>query len=80
LNDEDLREFIEYQSSFEEGDGSWLLNIDEVDKESYDLSVKNPNASEEEALRVPSVILEEIVTLEGECAEILANIGELVRG
>lgn len=78
LNDEDLREFIEYQSRFKESDRSWVLNIDEVDKESYDLSVKNPNAAEEEALRVPSVIMEEIATLDGECAEILANIGELV--
>jgi type I restriction enzyme M protein len=80
LNDEDLKEFIEYQSSFKEGDRSWLINIDEVDKESYDLSVKNPNNPEEEALKAPSVILEEIATLDGECAEILANIEELVRG
>ncbi|WP_308253624.1 hypothetical protein [Geminocystis sp. GBBB08] len=34
LNDEDLREFVEYQSSLKEGDRSWLINIEEVEKES----------------------------------------------
>lgn len=73
-----MRDFIEYQSTFKESGRSWLINIDEVDKDSYDLSVKNSNTPEEEALRVPSVILEQIATLDEECAEILANIGELV--
>lgn len=79
LNDDDLAEFVEFQQSFKVSEKSWLVDIAKVDKESYDLSVKNPNTPEEEALRVPSAILEEIATLDEESAQILANIRQIVK-
>ncbi|WP_194029772.1 hypothetical protein [Lusitaniella coriacea] len=46
-----------------------------MERETFDLSVKNPNAPEEDPLREPWEILEEIAALDAESAEILAGIG-----
>jgi type I restriction enzyme M protein len=42
------------------------------------LSVKNPNKAEEPTLRDPSEIIDEIVALDAESAEILAGIRVLL--
>lgn len=78
LNDDDLREFVDLQGTFAETEKSWLVDIADVDQESFDLSVKNPNKAEEDPLREPQDIIDEIVALDGESAEILARIGEMV--
>ncbi|MEA5583348.1 N-6 DNA methylase [Nodularia harveyana UHCC-0300] len=78
LNDEDLREFVELQSRFSEYKKSWLVDIADIDQESFDLSVKNPHKAEEAILREPQEILDEIAVLDQESAEILATIGGIV--
>jgi len=78
LNDEDLRELVELQARFTETEKSWLVDIADVDQESFDLSVKNPNKAEESALREPQEILDEIAALDAESAEILAGIGGIL--
>jgi type I restriction enzyme M protein len=78
LNDEDLREFVELQATFAESEKSWLVDVDDVDRASFDLSVKNPNKAEEVALRSPAVIMGAIALLDAESAEILAGIGGLL--
>ena len=61
-----------------ESDKSWLVYVVDVDEESFDLSVKNPNAPEAEPLREPKEIIEEITALDRESAEILFGIGGVV--
>lgn len=78
LNDEDLREFVELQARFAETEKSWLVDIADVDRETFDLSVKNPNKAEESLLREPQEILDEIAALDAESAEILAGIGGML--
>ena len=78
LNDDDLKEFLEFQAEFKESERSWFLDLDKVDTESFDLSVKNPNAPEDEPLREPEEIIKEIAELDRESAEILASIVETV--
>jgi type I restriction enzyme M protein len=78
LNDEDLAEFIELQSSFSLSEKSWFLEVKEIDQESFDLSVKNPNKAEDSPLREPQEILEEIAVLDGETTEILSLIGGML--
>jgi type I restriction enzyme M protein len=78
LNDDDLAEFVALQETFAESDKSWLVDVADVDEETFDLSVKNPNAPEEDPLREPWEILEEIAVLDAESAEILTGIGEMV--
>mgnify|MGYP006287799507 CR=1 FL=1 len=74
LNDDDLKEFVELQARFADSDESWTVNIEDVDKETWDLSVKNPSKVEEEPLRDPEVIINEIETLDRESEEILEGI------
>jgi type I restriction enzyme M protein len=77
LNDEDLREFVELQATFAETEKSWLVDIADIDQVMFDLSVKNPNKADEWLLREPQEILDEIVALDAESAEILAGIMQL---
>lgn len=78
LNDDDLKEFVELQSSFADSEKSWSVDIADVDKNSFDLSTKNPNAPEEAPLREPSVILDEIASLDAESATVLEEIRGMV--
>jgi type I restriction enzyme M protein len=78
LNDEDLREFVALQATFTESEKSWLVDAADVDPETFDLSVKNPNKAEEAPLRDPLEILEAIALLDAESAEILAGIGGML--
>jgi type I restriction enzyme M protein len=80
LNDEDPREFVSLQATFAESEKSWLMDIADVDPETFDLSVKNPNKAEEAPLRDPLEILEAIALLDAESAEILAGTGGMLRG
>ncbi len=74
LNDNDLKEFVELQKSHADSDKSWTVNIQDIDQDNFDLSVKNPNKVEEEPLRDPEVIINEIETLDAESVEILEGI------
>ena len=74
LNDNDLKEFVQLQASFADSDKSWSVDIKDIDPSSFDLSVKNPNAPEEEPLRHPEDIIAEIVALDAESADILEKI------
>ena len=74
LNDADLAEFVELQGSFADSENSWTVNVADVDSETFDLSVKNPNKAEERPLRDPEVILNEIALLDRESEEILEGI------
>jgi type I restriction enzyme M protein len=78
LNDEDLREFVTLQATFAESEKSWLVDVADVDPETFDLSVKNPNKAEKAPLRDPLEILEAIALLDAESAEILAGIGGML--
>jgi type I restriction enzyme M protein len=78
LNDDDLKEFVELQATFADSDKSWTVDINDIDKSSFDLSVKNPNAPEEAQLREPVEILDEIGALDAESALILDEIRGLV--
>lgn len=78
LNDNDLKEFVELQETFADSEKSWSIESSDVDQETFDLSVKNPNAPEEEPLRSPEEILDEIERLDQESAEVLAGIREML--
>ena len=78
LNDEDLREFVELQATRAESEQSWLVDVADIDPESFDLSVKNPHKAEEAPLRAPLEIMNEIAALDAESAEILAGIGGML--
>lgn len=74
LNENDLAEFVKLQKKKEDSQNSWSLNVADVDKTTWDLSVKNPHRKDETVLRSPAEILSEMKTLDKESAEILKTI------
>jgi type I restriction enzyme M protein len=80
LNETDLAEFVELQKTKADSDNSWSINIKDVNQETFDLSVKNPNKKEENILREPKDILEEINRLDDESGKVCKNIKLLING
>lgn len=78
LNDKDMADFIAAQTTFADGPNSWSLDASAIDPATCDLTVRNPNAPEAEALRSPQEILDEIEALDAESALILARVRELL--
>jgi len=78
LNDKDMEEFVALQKTKPETEQSWILNVNDLDEATFDLSPKNPNTPEEAPLRSPEIILEEMETLDAETNAILQSIKELI--
>ena len=78
LNETDLAEFVKLQATKANTENSWSLKLADVNSDTCDLSVKNPNKKEEAALRQPQVILDEMKMLDEETTEILNSITEMI--
>ncbi len=78
LNENDLADFVLRSKTKEETENSWTVNIANIDPNTLDLSVKNPNKQDEEILRDPQEILKEIAELDKESAEILNSISKII--
>lgn len=78
LADADLAEFIELQKTFADSPKSWSLDMADIYRASYDLSVKNPNGAQDVAFRSPQEIMDEIAALDAEGAQVLAVIRGLL--
>jgi type I restriction enzyme M protein len=78
LNDDDLAEFVKSQKIFADSPKSWSVEAKNIEKETFDLSVKNPNGGEEVKHSSPQKIMDEIAALDAESAEALENIKALL--
>ncbi len=78
LNDGDLEEFVTLQGSKPEGRNSWTVDVDDVDQDSWELTVRNPNAEGPAVLASPMEILADIRKLEARSAEVLAQLEKLM--
>ena len=65
---------MELQKTKANSENSWSVNVKDIDKTTFDLSVKNPNKSGEVALREPKDILEEMSEIDKNSEEILKEI------
>jgi type I restriction enzyme M protein len=77
LNDQDMAAFVELEKTKAETEQSWNLSVIELDESTLDLSVKNPNALDETALRTPTDILKSIRQLDEQTTEILTELEAL---
>ena len=77
LNDDDLKEFLELEKTKADSDNSWTVSVSDLDPETFDLSVKNPNKDEEVVLRDPEVIIKDIEAMDQESSVLLKEIKEL---
>ena len=78
LNEEDLAEFVELQRTRADSQNSWILNFGEIDKGTFDLTVKNPNNEEIIEFRDPIKIIMEIKDLDEENSELIEKIRKLL--
>lgn len=78
LNDRDMADFVAKQASFGDGPNSWSVDTSGLDPVTCDLTVRDPNASEAEALRSPAEILDEIARLDAESTQVVARVRELL--
>jgi len=78
LNESDLEEFIQLERTKADSENSWTVNIADINTDTFDLSVKNPNRKDETVLRQPQEILDEIAELDSESAQILSDIREIL--
>jgi type I restriction enzyme M protein len=78
LNAEDLAEFVELQKTKADSENSWTLVIKNIDQNTIDLSVKNPNKNNEVEIRDPKDILDEINSLDLKTKELLKSIHEIL--
>lgn len=74
LNEKDLEEFVELEKTHGESENSWSVDVENIDQETWDLSVKNPNKAQGVALRSPKEILAELGRLDEESSQLMSNI------
>ena len=79
LNDDDLAEFVKLQKTHADSPKSWSVDVKDIDTETFDLSVKNPNGGEVVTHRSPAEIIDEIAALDAESAEVLESIRGLLK-
>ena len=78
LNENDLEEFVQLQKSFVESGLSWSLDVSNINKTTWDLSVKNPSGNDQVIHREPGEIIAEIEALDSENQQILQRIKGLL--
>ena len=78
LNENDLADFVKLQKTKSDSENSWSVNVADVDQETFDLSVKNPNKKNDTVLREPKKILDEMKKLDQESEKILNGILGLI--
>ena len=78
LNQKDMAEFIELAKTYELSDNSWVIDVADINKDTYDLTVSNPNTVEEVDNRTPQEIIAEIEQLDAKASEVLKAIKELL--
>ena len=78
LNEKDLAEFVEMAETKELSENSWLVDVETVNNDTWDLTVNNPNIVEEIDNRTPQEIIAEIEQLDMQATEALAKIKELL--
>ena len=73
LNEDDLADFVALQKTKAASPNSWSLNVSDLNPDTLDLSVKNPNKKEEKTLREPAEIIAEMRELNKQAEELLKS-------
>lgn len=74
LSEDDLAEFVKLQAKKSNSERSWTIKVKDLNTETYDLSVLNPNKKTEMELREPTEIIAEMQSLNNETAKILKEL------
>ncbi len=74
LTEKDLAEFITLQKNKADSKNSWSVDISDINQDTFNLSVKNPNKKDEVELRAPREILKSMKKLDKESEITLKSI------
>ena len=74
LNENDFVDFLEKYQSRQVSKNSWKVEVEEIDKNTLDLGVKNPNVQNSITLKSPRDILNDIEQLDKEFARIMTGL------
>ena len=77
LNEQDLADFKSLSKTKSDSENSWTVSIDDIDKNTWDLSSKNPNAEDASEKRSPVEILAEIDALNKRSAAVMVQLKKL---
>ena len=78
LNEQDLEEFIDLQRDLTDSALSWSVDISEISQQTWDLSIKYPNGTDQVIHQSPIEIIAEIESLNLENQAILNRMKELL--
>ena len=78
LNERDLEEFVTLSRTQEETENSWCINVENIDKLTWDLTANNPNLKDTTDKRTPEEILIEIEELDSIANTSFMAIKELI--
>ena len=73
-----MAEFVTTSATQASTENSWHVDVKNVDKTTWDLTVTNPNRPDTTDKRTPEQILEEIEQLDLDAATAIATIKELL--
>jgi type I restriction enzyme M protein len=76
LNEADMVDFLMLYKNRSDSANSWTINISDIDKTTFDLSVRNPSTKEEIELRTPEEILQNIQIIDKKIADILKELSK----
>ena len=78
LNEKDLEEFLKFYNTKDESENSWNVSLESINKETWDLTVSNPNKIEKVDNRTPQEIIKEIEELDAQATKALQTIKDLL--
>ncbi len=76
LNKYDLEDFVKLSKTQTSSDNSWAIDLNEINKDTMDLGVQNPNTIEDFDKRSSKEIISEIEKLDKQSKDILKSIKE----
>jgi type I restriction enzyme M protein len=74
LNDADLAEFLQLQKTKTGSAKSWSVDVGDLNEDTWDLTVRNPNADGPAELGRPAEIVAELEALDQESAALVAKL------
>jgi type I restriction enzyme M protein len=79
LSEKDLEEFVRLRKTKGDGENSWSVDVKDIDRKTFDLSVKNPNKNGETLLRDPKEILGEMRSLDEDFSVAVEAIEKIIQ-
>ena len=78
MRDEDWQDCYEKWKNREINENSWVVKIDEIDDETYELAPRNPNKFKKREYRPAREILEDVLREEREVMELFEELKEVI--